>query len=583
MKTKQLHKLNRKTEEEIFLRRRLEELTKEMRQNRHIFMQQAAKEATEKTTAVSIAGKNKETSQKEEQKQQKICTPEKNKAQKPAADSRDVYKELERLRKENDKLQKMAQKFMTGKPSSTVAVSAPSSTAAAAPTLTKPVSVAAVQNYVSAELDQVVPVPKAVKSKKQLSTEKAENLIQKQSSAEMMARPSADKGQQTTTRITEYHQAQSNPRHEIPTGEDVPVRDTSNSIPQGSDKLKRIVSEIFARHQSDLVYIKNSNLGIELPQPQQLLQNFSSGQQPTQQLRSSMTEQPKNVNRTNIRAKASHGLTDSEEEAAAPPRLINVNSPDPDPFNFIATVKRKMPNFDSGTKEVEKGKNSGKKRQPAAVKQGDKDGSDLTISEGPLSTSFASSAAAAAAAAGANDALAKKLKKAKKKKKEKQQRKSFVPSPLPPEPNINDVNVGASTSKGLAAETSQQPMVTFWKLWKEICDIHKINCFLVSFQVRPEALRLRFMAEMQQMDTIQQVESHIRQIKQIKDVHTAKHEASDMARYIQVNLLLNFQRNISCFQFFSILFYTTYRLLKLLWQKLNWRRNPKLDRSSRQE
>ena len=42
------------------------------------------------------------------------------------------------------------------------------------------------------------------------------------------------------------------------------------------------------------------------------------------------------------------------------------------------------------------------------------------------------------------------------------------------------------------------------------------------------------MAEMQQMDTIQQVESHISQIKQIKDNHTAKHEASDMARYIQV-------------------------------------------------
>ena len=47
--------------------------------------------------------------------------------------------------------------------------------------------------------------------------------------------------------------------------QDVPVRDTSSQLTKESDKLKLMVSEVYARHQSDLEAIRNANLGIDIP------------------------------------------------------------------------------------------------------------------------------------------------------------------------------------------------------------------------------------------------------------------------------------------------------------------------------
>ena len=327
-----------------------------------------------------------------------------------------ILEEVERLRRENDKLQRMAAKFIGG---DNYTASAASTTAAATATIhTQPELMQTSQQMKSAFKDES-PTAKALK--KQLSVE-----MEKQKSVEKQ--DSVEKPRSVQKQISaEKSRYRTNP-DEITHAEDVPVRDTSSNIPQGSDKLKRIVSEIFARHQSDQPFVHNSNLGIDLPQPQQLLQNFSNGQQ----LRGVMTE-PKNVNQVKRSSSKTPAILESEEDL--PPGIQHVDSPDPDPFNFISTVRRKMPNLDSEKKDdVRQKREKNKKKKPVKIQ----DGSDLTISEGPLSTSFASSAALV-------EDNADKLRK--KKSAKRQIKKQFA------DQDVNDVNIGASTSKDTTKET----------------------------------------------------------------------------------------------------------------------------------
>ncbi len=176
---------------------------------------------------------------------------------------------------------------------------------------------------------------------------------------------------------------------------DIPVRDPS-SRSQDTDKLRLKVSEIFARHQSDLEAVRNANLGIELPeqldrrreeQQLMLLKTFSA----SRNMRSNgapAASAPVAVPWPNATLVESDGRH-------SPHRLHRADTPsdDPDQFNFIATARRKLREQEREQQRL----GQIQQRHEAEVHRAQSsDHANATLSEGPLSTSIASSAGAMA-------------------------------------------------------------------------------------------------------------------------------------------------------------------------------------------
>ena len=114
----------------------------------------------------------------------------------------------------------------------------------------------------------------------------------------------------------------------------VPVRDEASRVPQGSEKLRRMVSEVFAKHQDDMEYIRSLNLGLNLPESDDILKLF----------RQADTRRSPIPVRNHLPRP-----TGRPEKEESPPQLHFADSPDAtpappttDPFNFISTLRRKL-------------------------------------------------------------------------------------------------------------------------------------------------------------------------------------------------------------------------------------------------
>jgi hypothetical protein len=111
---------------------------------------------------------------------------------------------------------------------------------------------------------------------------------------------------------------------------DVPVQDPERSILSGADKLNRKVSDFYARYHMDLELIRASNLGIRVPLP------------PSRPLNNAPSQWWPVPPPSGMASAAQDAVVRSDDDT--PPRLQHAESPTPDPFNFIATVRRKMEN-----------------------------------------------------------------------------------------------------------------------------------------------------------------------------------------------------------------------------------------------
>lgn len=164
----------------------------------------------------------------------------------------------------------------------------------------------------------------------------------------------------------------------------VPERDTSVRS-KDADKLRLVVSEIYARHQSDLKAIKDSNLGIEIPQSQeeQLLSSFSARRSEAARMGSTQL-QPSNIPPPVAVPKADAKVVESD--AYDPHKLHQADTPSDDAtsadqFNFMATARRKIMVMQHT-----------KHHHSADVHRvQDSSEHNVTLSEGPLSESVASS------------------------------------------------------------------------------------------------------------------------------------------------------------------------------------------------
>ena len=202
----------------------------------------------------------------------------------------------------------------------------------------------------------------------------------------------------------------------------VPVRDVSSVPREDADRLK--LSEFFARHLKHLEMIRNSDLGINVPQPT-TTRNFAFN---VDQQSSRRHAPPRQMIPGPTRGVIASAVVDSP-----PPTLLHyaestTTEPDDcednqtDPFNFMSTVKRAMRD----------------QMIPSGGPTNDDEDDDLTLSEGPLSTSFASSAAAG-----------KEAKAAAKNRRPSREKKKKVPS-----------SSRTNKSKGTKTNNSQKESIT---------------------------------------------------------------------------------------------------------------------------
>ena len=198
---------------------------------------------------------------------------------------------------------------------------------------------------------------------------------------------------------------------------DVPVRDTSGQLAKESDKLKLMVSEVYARHQSDLEAIRNSNLGIELPST--LTQRSERKQQQEQQaLLDAFSAKRSGSTASHPAAKArphpppvavpkaDATVVDTGEGSGGgggggggsgghrSPHKLHMADPSSDdaaaadPFNFMATARRTFEGATSMRHSVQVHQQQ-QQRPPSVASEAPQ--GNVVLSEGPLSTSWVSS------------------------------------------------------------------------------------------------------------------------------------------------------------------------------------------------
>ena len=147
---------------------------------------------------------------------------------------------------------------------------------------------------------------------------------------------------------------------------EIPVRDTSSRLTKESDKLKLKVSEVYARHQSDLEAIRNANLGIDLPatrtqhrqreqqrqEQQALLDAFSAKRSGSSASHPAAKAMPPPPPRPVAVPKADAPVVGSGDDSGGgghrSPHKLHMADPSSedgaaataDPFNFMATARR---------------------------------------------------------------------------------------------------------------------------------------------------------------------------------------------------------------------------------------------------
>lgn len=203
------------------------------------------------------------------------------------------------------------------------------------------------------------------------------------------------------------------------------ARITNPSSDSGNKQLRSQVQELLIRHQEDLKFVQQSNIGIKLPKPlvamaslnkkncsktssnnsqilhvaaQRILESNASCFQPDVV---PVKEKEMHNSRDLLNSK-DVGLTTISDVEEAPPRIHFAETPDDltlqnsnnvDPFNFMSTVQRKFL-MQTNSKEAQL---PAAKRIPPCTSNKIIDHkqyfgeSDIILSEGPLSTSFASS------------------------------------------------------------------------------------------------------------------------------------------------------------------------------------------------
>ena len=346
---------------------------------------------------------------------------------------------------------------------------------------------------------------------------------------------------------------------------DIPVRDTSSLLTKESDKLKLKVSEVYARHQSDLEAIRNSNLGIDLPptltqrrqreqqqEQQALLDAFSakrsgsSASHPTAAIPSMTPVAVPKADAAILGSGDDNGGVGGNGGHRSPHKLhiADPSSDDgaatTDPFNFMATARRTFEEVTSVRHRAQVHHRQQQRHQQRQEQQSlasEEPQGNAALSEGPLSTSWVSSTGADGEGGVANREGGRvhaasilmeaavgggALKKALVGKDKKSKRRGSGGSNVEP----------AHSSQGPATEQKSVSAVLNYNFYRSVI-VSLIGHSLR--QIVPEALKLRFMAELNQLEGIQHLENQLNKMGSVRDVALANQNAEKMAQKIRVS------------------------------------------------
>eukprot|EP00095_Tigriopus_kingsejongensis_P009069 maker-scaffold308_size214241-snap-gene-1.46 protein:Tk09069 transcript:maker-scaffold308_size214241-snap-gene-1.46-mRNA-1 annotation:"centrosome-associated protein 350-like" len=316
--------------------------------------------------------------------------------------------------------------------------------------------------------------------------------------------------------------------------QDQPERDPESKSLKSSQKLKLIVSEIFQRHQRDLETIKNSNLGIEIPEASQLFTDYAAERRHVHKVESTEA-----ISVSSAQVKAVSGSTNSSSRDNC---RLNGERPQPnwraqisesdypfsvprDPLSFLSSVTRKGPLIGPDTQSRSKTAfhlspqpsvdptQSRSRGEPPVVSDGSlsearsaaekriQDDSDdnvpsVHLSEGPLSTSISSVDNHDGQGISEKNAPSHRacVETVSKKKKN------------PPVTTAHRRKEGPREGGG--EEKPSQMRVS-------------------------DALSLRFRAEMDHLESMAQVDKQLDQLKKMKEVSNNQMKSADVAAYIQ--------------------------------------------------
>ena len=211
---------------------------------------------------------------------------------------------------------------------------------------------------------------------------------------------------------------------------EIPVRDTSSRLTKESDKLKLKVSEVYARHQSDLEAIRNANLGIDLPatrtqrrqreqqreEQQALLDAFSAKRSGSTAPHPAAKAMPPPPARPVAVPKADATVVRSGDDSGGghrSPHKLHMADPSSedgsaataDPFNFMATARRtyveETTMHHRAQVHQQHDQHQHQQQQQQQIQQqpqfraSEAPQGNVALSEGPLSTSWISSAGGA--------------------------------------------------------------------------------------------------------------------------------------------------------------------------------------------
>ena len=344
--------------------------------------------------------------------------------------------------------------------------------------------------------------------------------------------------------------------------QDIPVRDTSGQLTKESDKLKLKVSEVYARHQSDLEAIRNANLGIDLPvtltrrsqrkqqqEQQALLDAFSAKRSGSSASHPAAKARPPPPPVAVPKADAT--VVDSGDGGGGggggggsscghrSPHKLHMADPSSDdaaatadPFNFMATARRTFQEATSMHHRAQVHQHQQEQKSPSVASEAPQH--NVALSEGPLSTSWVSSTGVGGVSEGANReggglhaasssaeaVMGGTVKKAMVGKGKKSKRRASGSSGREP----------SHSSRG--PPTEQKSVRTEHTLF---CTFLSPQSWLSLRQIVPEALKLRFMAELNQLEGIQHLENQLNKMGSIRDVALANQDAEKMAQKIRVS------------------------------------------------
>ena len=333
------------------------------------------------------------------------------------------------------------------------------------------------------------------------------------------------------------------------------------SLAKTENQLKSEVEELFLRHQEDLKLVQDSNIGINLPSPLHIMANLTKQahsktsksvpilrpmvQTPTKHAperaqpdvvpAKEITMQTHNY----LNGRGNRILISSSEVEEAPPQIHFAETPDlaiqldnsVDPFNFMSTVQRKLI-VRSNSTENDINFNPTKE----SIRQ-----TDMVLSEGPLSSSLASSH-----------------------QPESDERNNNPQSNIAHEngkQRLLNKNINGDLNLDIKKPTSRQEIISNQndesrrkanvknssKPFAKTSDICVPDKKIGSAKKEPEnlsnilpaalpsSLQLRFQAELNHMESIQEAERQLNQINQLKDMISAAnkkeaHKSQDLSR-----------------------------------------------------